>query len=134
MNQLLHNVINQWLGMKFILLCFSLCFTFNVWEQNSTLVYGRVYVYICICICTYVYVCAHMCVCVWHSRVYVVHPIHVYTFRCLVMCNSLATLWTVARPAPLSMAFFTKNTGVGCHALLQVIVPTERSNLQLLQW
>ena len=30
-----------------------------------------------------------------------------------------ATPWAVARPAPLSMGFPGKNTGVGCHALLQ---------------
>ena len=30
-----------------------------------------------------------------------------------------ATLWTVARQAPLSMRFSRQNTGVGCHAPLQ---------------
>ena len=28
-----------------------------------------------------------------------------------------ATLWTVARQAPLSMGFFSKNIGVGCYDL-----------------
>ena len=30
-----------------------------------------------------------------------------------------ATLWTVARQAPLSMGFSRQKTGVGCHALLR---------------
>ena len=43
-----------------------------------------------------------------------------------------ATLWTVARQAPLSMGFSSKNTGVGCHALLQGIFPSQGSNPHLL--
>ena len=42
------------------------------------------------------------------------------------------TPWTVACQAPLSMGFPTKNTGVGCNALLQGIFPTQGSNLHLL--
>ena len=45
--------------------------------------------------------------------------------------------WTVARLAPLSMGFPGKNTGVGCHFLLQRIFPTLGSNphfLFLLHW
>ena len=42
-------------------------------------------------------------------------------------------LWAVAFQAPLSMGFFLgKNTGVGCHALLQGIFPTQGSNSHLL--
>ena len=37
-------------------------------------------------------------------------------------------LWAVARQAPLSMALSTKNPGVGCHAFLQGIFPTQGSN------
>ena len=53
--------------------------------------------------------------------------------------------WTVAGQAPLSMVFFlfffffwdiffipSKNTGVGCHSLLQGIFLTQGSNLYLL--
>ena len=36
-----------------------------------------------------------------------------------------AIQWTVAHQAPLSMGFPSKNTGVGCHALLQGIFPTQ---------
>ena len=49
----------------------------------------------------------------------------------------IATLWTVARQAALSMEFSGKNTGVGCHSLLQEIFPTQGSYsclLHLLYW
>ena len=42
------------------------------------------------------------------------------------------TTWTVARQAPPSTAFPGKNTGVGCHFLLQGIFPTQESNPCLL--
>ena len=43
------------------------------------------------------------------------------------------TLWAVARQAPLSMGFSRQeHWRVGCHALLQGIFPTQRSNLHLL--
>ena len=42
------------------------------------------------------------------------------------------TLWTQALRAPLSMGFFRQEYWVGCHALLQGIFPTQRSNLHLL--
>ena len=48
-----------------------------------------------------------------------------------------ATPWTVACQAPLSTGSPGKNTGVGCHALLQGIFPTQGSNpprLCLLHW
>ena len=41
-----------------------------------------------------------------------------------------ATLWTVARQAPLSMGFPRNNTGVGCHFLLQGVFPTQRWSLE----
>ena len=44
----------------------------------------------------------------------------------------IATLWTVARQAALSMEFSGKNTGVGCHSLLQEIFPTQQLNPDLL--
>ena len=50
----------------------------------------------------------------------------------LQSCLSLCNLWAVARQVPLSMDSPGKNTGVGCHALLQGIFPTQGSNLCLL--
>ena len=44
------------------------------------------------------------------------------------MSNSFATPWTIAHQVPLSMGFTGKNTGVGCHFLLQGIFPTQRAN------
>ena len=42
------------------------------------------------------------------------------------------TLWNVAHQAPLSMGFPGKNTGEGCHFLLQGIFPTQGLNLNFL--
>ena len=46
-------------------------------------------------------------------------------------CPTLATPWTVAHQAPLSMGFSRQDTGVGCHALLQGIFLIQGSNLRL---
>ena len=43
-----------------------------------------------------------------------------------------ATLWLIARQAPLFMGFPGKNTGMGCHALLGGIFPAQGLNLYLL--
>ena len=61
------------------------------------------------------------------------------SFRCFVHCQEVGayllmhiqffvTPWTVAHQAPLSVGFSSKNTGVGCHALLQGIFPTQGSS------
>ena len=42
------------------------------------------------------------------------------------------TLWTIAQQPPLSMDSPGKNTGVGCHALLQGIFLSQGSNPCLL--
>ena len=42
-----------------------------------------------------------------------------------------AVLWTVACQAPLSMGFSRREYWSGCHALLQVIFPTQGFNLHL---
>ena len=36
------------------------------------------------------------------------------------LCLTLATPWTTAYQAPLSMGFLGKSTGVGCHCLLRI--------------
>ena len=53
---------------------------------------------------------------------------------CLVSksCLTLVTSWTIFHQVPLSMDFPGKNTGVGCHFLLQGIFPTQGSNPNLL--
>ena len=50
-------------------------------------------------------------------------------FSCVQL---FVTLWTLAHQATLPMDSPGKNTGVGFHALLQRIFPTQRSNLCLL--
>ena len=44
---------------------------------------------------------------------------HALVLSCFSCVQLFATLWTVAIQAPLSMDSSGKNTGVGCHALLQ---------------
>ena len=44
----------------------------------------------------------------------------------------LATQWTIALQGPLSMGFSSKNTVMGCHALLQGIFLTQGLNPHLL--
>ena len=52
---------------------------------------------------------------------------------CSVVSDSSATLWTVSHQAPLSMGLFSgKNTGAGCHFLLQGLFPFWGWNLRLL--
>ena len=51
---------------------------------------------------------------------------------CLVISDSCDPM-TIAHQAPL-WKFPGKNTGVDCHALLQGIFPTQRSNRGLLHW
>ena len=58
---------------------------------------------------------------------------------CALGCNQLCDPWTVARQVPLSKEFsrICKNTGAGCHFLLQGIFLTQGSNpclLHLLHW
>ena len=53
---------------------------------------------------------------------------------CSVVSDSLWPPWTVARQASLSMNFPDKNTGVGCHCLLQGIFLSQGLNPQLLHW
>ena len=65
--------------------------------------------------------------------------VHIYRIWMLTHFSHVdsVNLWTVARLAPLSMGFSSKNTRVGCHNLLQGIFPTQGLNLylfSLLHW
>ena len=59
-----------------------------------------------------------------------------FTSLFLIVCAcsvvSSVTPWMVAHQTPLSMGFSGKNSGVGCHFLLQEIFLTQGSNLRLL--
>ena len=62
---------------------------------------------------------------------------HACMLSCLSRVLFFATPWTVARQALCPWDFPGKNTGVGCHFLLQGIFPTQKLNLcllYLLQW
>ena len=49
---------------------------------------------------------------------------------CCLVAGLFVTPWTVARQAPLSVGFPGKNTGLGCHFLLQGIFPTQVSFIE----
>ena len=51
---------------------------------------------------------------------------------CFSHVQLFVTLWTVACQTPLSMGFSSKNTGVGCHALLQRRAHSKPQNLKLI--
>ena len=55
-----------------------------------------------------------------------------YVLNCFSHVQLFVTLWTIAHQAPLYTGFSVNNTEVGCHALLQGILPTQGSNLHLL--
>ena len=72
-----------------------------------------------------VYVCIHT-----HTHT------HMYICCCLVTqsCPTLVTAWTVARHAVCPWDFPGRNTGVGCHFLLQGIFLTQGLNFHLLHF
>ena len=64
----------------------------------------------------------HCILSISHSSWYIVPRV------CSVTVWLSPTLWTVTCQDPLSMEFFGKNTGAGCHSLLQEIFPTQGWN------
>ena len=64
-----------------------------------------------------------------------IHLLHKHVHaKLLLSCPTLSDpMDCVAHQAPLSMGSPGKNTGVGCHALLQGIFLTQGSNLRLLR-
>ena len=59
-------------------------------------------------------------------------PWSIWLQSCFSCVWFLATPWTVVYQAPLPMDSPDKNTGVGCHSLLQEILPTQGWNPSLL--
>ena len=57
----------------------------------------------------------HQCACTLNAKL-------------LIYVQLFVTLWTVSCQAPLSMLCPGKNTGVGCHTILQGIFPMQGSN------
>ena len=70
----------------------------------------------------------------FHSvcQILVLFHAQILLFSISVMSDSFVTPWTVAHQAPCPWDFPGKNTGVGCHFLLQGILPTQGSNPHLL--
>ena len=65
----------------------------------------------------------------WYIYLYINTVLHVLSrFRCIWL---YATLWTAAFQVPLSVGFSSKNTGGGCHFLLQGIFPTQGTHISL---
>ena len=61
--------------------------------------------------------------------------VYLYVYRCVCVLSRLQlfeTPWTTALQAPRPWNSPGKNTGVGCHSLLQRIFPTQGSHLCLL--
>ena len=69
----------------------------------------------------------HLCIC--GCQLYNLVYVCIFSYFCCVQL--FVTLRTVAHQAPLSMDSSGKNTGVGCHFLLQGIFLTQGSNLHL---
>ena len=65
---------------------------------------------------------------------YVLVKIYITTVKLLSHVRLFATPWTVAYQAPCPWDFPGKNTGVGCHFLLQEIFPTQGLNPGLLHF
>ena len=75
------------------------------------------------------------------DHVAICYDTHLYAHMCVLSLFShvqlFVTLCTIAYQTPLSISSPGKNTGVGCHALLQRIFPTQGLNLcplRLLHW
>ena len=104
------------------------------WRNRAS---THIYTYIHTCIYTY-YMYTHIYVYTHTSYMYMHTHICVYTHKRVCTLSRFSgvqvfrTLWTVARHAPLFMDYPGKNTGVGCHALLQGIFPTQGWNPDLL--
>ena len=74
-----------------------------------------------------------------HIQTYMHTPTYMYICRCTcVLTHSVvrlfATPWTIAARLLCPWDFPSKNTRVGCHFLLQRILPTQQSNPCLLHW
>ena len=59
---------------------------------------------------------------------YIASPVRACVQSHFSCVHLFVTPWTVACQAPLSMGFSKQDTGVGCHAPLQRIFPTQGLN------
>ena len=106
--------------------------TFTSLYSQMILVYIYLYMHKHIHICIYTdtyshtHIYTYMCVYIYiytHTYIYNQYAF-VYTQSCPTLCSPM----TVVRQPPLSMEYCPgKNTGMGCHFLLQGIFPTQGS-------
>ena len=94
----------------YVCMCICMC-NINTYNKYNYMINTNMYIFIC-----YVYVCVCVCVCVCVGS----HFGHVQLF---------VTLWTHQLLSPWDSP--CKNTGVGCHALLQGISLTQGWNPHL---
>ena len=88
--------------------------------QENKIKWKLITYYVCIYVtCIYTHVCAHT------------KYLYLYLHVSVQAWLSVAP-WTIACQALLSMGFWGKSTGVGCHSLLQGIFLTQESNVSLL--
>ena len=80
---------------------------------------------VCACVCVCTCVCVSICVCAFSSCGAQAQCVLSH-FSCV---RPFVTPWTIAYQASLSRDSPGKNTGVGCHALLQGLFLTWGSNL-----
>jgi len=128
--------------------CVCVCVCVYVCVCVWMCVYVCVYVCVCVCVCMGVCVCVCVCVCVWvcvYGCVYGCVCVCVYVCVCVgvcvcaVLCLVAQSCLTLCNPMDCSLPDSSvhgdspgKNTGVGCHFLLQGIFPTQESNRGLL--
>ena len=101
----------------------------------------KYFYYTHICVCIYIYVYTHMCVCVcvykWKKEsTKVKEPGAHESLACIRVCSVAQLCPTLCDPMDCGPPGSSgdspgKNTGVGCHAFLQGIFPTQGSNSSL---
>ena len=83
-------------------------------------------VYICVCVYMYIYICVY--VYIWSYVFMFIAVLCLVAQLCLTLCNPM----DYSLPgSSVHGDFPTRNTGMGCHALLQGIFPTQGSNPSL---
>ena len=106
-------------------------------DKGPLKVYKLIGVCVCVCMCVRVRVCA-LCVCVCvcaRACVCMLSRVCVCVCVCAQSCLTLCDPMDCSPPgSSVHGDSAGKNTGVGCHALLQGIFPGQGSNQDLLHW
>ena len=108
------------------------------WNQSSTNIERTTVIKVhdttshvgeCVYVCVYIYM---VCVFIYTSNVYMCLCVHTYTHRCVFVSSVAQSCLTLYDPMHCSLPGSSvhgdspdKNTGVGCHSLLQGIFLTQ---------